>query len=376
MRFVFLVSPRKSMLRKILFQLHLWLGLVLSLYVVVIGLSGATLVFQDEIRRTTLPHQSYAPNHRASISTVLAQAKPLSANERLTYIAFPQRPSPWWVLYFTKDSGTTRAVYADAVTGHPFANRGRQFIDWVEDLHIYLLSGRTGFQVNCAMGISLLLVTLSGIVLWWPGKKISTRDLFLRWNHGWKRMNYDLHRVVGFWTLLIVVSWSLTAIYFLFPAQVMAWIERISPLQGMRQPAMVAASKGTVVVALDEVLQNPAILHQGIPSGMAIPDAPGDNITVYVDREREGDFSHRDIDVVDGHTGKLLSCWHYGENKTLGDWLVWLVYPLHFGTLWGLPVKILWSTFGVCLAALSVTGILMYWNRFLSKQVKFLRVER
>lgn len=42
------------------------------------------------------------------------------------------------------------------------------------------------------------------------------------------------------------------------------------------------------------------------------------------------------------------------------------MYPLHFGTLWGLPVKILWSLLGVSLSILSVTGVLMYWNRYLS----------
>lgn len=33
------------------------------------------------------------------------------------------------------------------------------------------------------------------------------------------------------------------------------------------------------------------------------------------------------------------------------------MYPIHFGTLWGIPV---------CLAVLSVTRLLMYWNRYLA----------
>ena len=39
------------------------------------------------------------------------------------------------------------------------------------------------------------------------------------------------------------------------------------------------------------------------------------------------------------------------------------MYPLHFGTLWGMGVKILWSLMGLGVAVLSVTGLLMYWNR-------------
>ena len=43
--------PRKLWLRRALFQIHLWLGVLLSLYVIVIGLSGSILVFEDEIRQ-------------------------------------------------------------------------------------------------------------------------------------------------------------------------------------------------------------------------------------------------------------------------------------------------------------------------------------
>jgi uncharacterized iron-regulated membrane protein len=49
------------------------------------------------------------------------------------------------------------------------------------------------------------------------------------------------------------------------------------------------------------------------------------------------------------------------------------MYPLHFGTLWGLPVKILWALLGFGLAVLSVTGLLMYWNRYLGARWRSLR---
>jgi uncharacterized iron-regulated membrane protein len=39
------------------------------------------------------------------------------------------------------------------------------------------------------------------------------------------------------------------------------------------------------------------------------------------------------------------------------------MHPLHFGTLWGLGPKILWAFLGMSLPTLTVTGLLMYWNR-------------
>jgi hypothetical protein len=41
------------------------------------------------------------------------------------------------------------------------------------------------------------------------------------------------------------------------------------------------------------------------------------------------------------------------------------MHPLHFGNLWGTPFEVLWTLAGVVLALLAITGLLMYWNRFL-----------
>jgi uncharacterized iron-regulated membrane protein len=57
----------------------------------------------------------------------------------------------------------------------------------------------------------------------------------------------------------------------------------------------------------------------------------------------------------------------------LGDWFVWLLAPVHFGTYWGLCVKILWAFLRLMLPTLAVTGVLMYWNRYFWRVWKNLR---
>ena len=54
-------NPRKLFLRRALFQVHLWAGIVVSVYVVVIALSGAGLVFEDELTSMALPKQITDP---------------------------------------------------------------------------------------------------------------------------------------------------------------------------------------------------------------------------------------------------------------------------------------------------------------------------
>lgn len=73
------------------------------------------------------------------------------------------------------------------------------------------------------------------------------------------------------------------------------------------------------------------------------------------------------------YNGQYISLWQYGVNKSAGDWFVWLQIPLHFGTHWGLGIKCLWSAFGLSLPVLAVTGLAMYWNRWLAKKWHRLR---
>jgi uncharacterized iron-regulated membrane protein len=63
-------------------------------------------------------------------------------------------------------------------------------------------------------------------------------------------------------------------------------------------------------------------------------------------------------------------------NQSLGDWIIWLQVPLHFGTYWGLAVKIVWAAVGLAIPMLAVTGLLMYWNRVLRRKWKHLHKTR
>lgn len=355
--------PRKLWVRRALFQVHLWTGILLALWVIAISLSGAILVFADEIRCASLPHAPLDRAHVAAIGKVIAQAHDRFPGRQLTFIGFPQQPTPWWTLYLSDARGKSALSYADATTGAPLAGNGRLFIDWVLDLHVYLLAGRTGFVINCIAGMGMLLLAVTGAIVWWPGIRLWKRALTVAWRRGWKRVNYDLHSAVGIWTLAIVSWWGITAIYFLLPQQVAMTVNAVSPLVGMKAPATPQPTQSTAVASLDAILQQASKASPGYLSGVALPDKPGGEVTVYVDRRNPGDFSHRDILTLDGHTGKVLSVWHYGQNHSLGDWFLWLMHPLHFGTLWGLGIKVLWSSLGLGVSVLSVTGVLMYWNR-------------
>ena len=110
-------------------------------------------------------------------------------------------------------------------------------------------------------------------------------------------------------------------------------------------------------------------IHQASPSGqlfsLSDPLLSGTVVYALVDLRAPGDFSHRDIITLSTTDARVLTIWHYGQNRTAGDWFLWAMHPLHFGTLWGMFFKVVWAACGLCLAVLAITGLLMYWNRFL-----------
>ena len=99
--------------------------------------------------------------------------------------------------------------------------------------------------------------------------------------------------------------------------------------------------------------------------GLSDPSLAGTLVYAQMDLRDPGDFSHRDIVAIDTTSARVLSVWHYGQNHSAGDWFMWFMHPLHFGTLWGLGIKLVWFFLGLSLAILSATGVIMYWNRYL-----------
>ena len=102
------------------------------------------------------------------------------------------------------------------------------------NLHVNLLAGPTGRIVNGVCAILLTLLSLTGAVIWWPGIAKWRRSLTINPRANWKRINWDLHSAVGFWTFAFFFMWSFTGIYLVFPAPFETFINRFAPLEYYR----------------------------------------------------------------------------------------------------------------------------------------------
>jgi uncharacterized iron-regulated membrane protein len=106
--------------------------------------------------------------------------------------------------------------YTGADLGDPRPWVDRVF-GWLTDFHDNLLSGLMGRIVNGFGALVLVLMSLMGAVLWWPGIANWPRSTRILWGARFARVNWDVHSALGFWCYLFVLIWGISGIQLCFP---------------------------------------------------------------------------------------------------------------------------------------------------------------
>ncbi len=320
--------PQSVWLRKAIFQVHLWTGIAVGLYVVAISVSGSALFFRNKVNESVAGRRIVAGSGRLLTKVELIEAA------RRAYPGYTAGniwlgTKPGQEVEITLDRGETRKNrILDPYTGRDLGEAvpyRLRVISWMLDLHVNLLARSTGRLVNGVAAIVLTLLAVTGAVIWWPGIMSWRRSLTINPKAGWKRINWELHSAIGFWTFAFFFMWSFTGIYLVFPAPFDTLINRFAPLDYYR------------LVALESEPSS-----QFVPVADAVPNANGK-------RRR------RAI--------------HYSK----GDQVIRAFFSLHFGNFAGLRTRIVWAALGLFPPFLFITGALMWWNRVLSKEARRLR---
>jgi uncharacterized iron-regulated membrane protein len=218
--------PQGLWVRRALFQVHLWTGLAFALYVFLISLSGSAIVFRREMDHAFCPQIIMVkPSGPRMSDTQLAVAARSAAPERLAdftvhiEVRGPRVPGAAVEVWYVFPRGRFERLFdpytgkdlGDAVACEPV------YVTRLAQLHDDLLSGAAGRTVNGVGAMLLVLVCLTGAVIWWPGTSRWRRSMTLRWNVHWRRFTWDLHSVLGFWMFALLLMWGVSGIYFGFP---------------------------------------------------------------------------------------------------------------------------------------------------------------
>ena len=91
------------------------------------------------------------------------------------------------------------------------------FVTGLAEFHDHLLGERTGLLVNGIGAMTVALMLITGLVLWWPRRGYWLRSITIRTRVSSRRFIRELHYALGFWLLIFIVIWVITALYFAFP---------------------------------------------------------------------------------------------------------------------------------------------------------------
>lgn len=230
----FVRQPRSLWVRKALFQVHLWTGIGVGLYVLLICVSGSVLVYRLELFRTFSSKPTIvAPSGDRLAPEALKQAAERAyPGYRIVDIWQPGDPNQ--AAEITLKSGWGRRLRLfHPYTGEDLGNKlrvGYRLTEWLLDLHDNLLFGDNGRLVNGAGGILVIVLCLTGAVIWWPGIKNWRRSLAVNWDANWKRLNWELHSAAGFWTIAFVFFWGISGAYLAFARQLAPIVDYFYPM--------------------------------------------------------------------------------------------------------------------------------------------------
>ncbi|MES2454559.1 MAG: PepSY-associated TM helix domain-containing protein [Bacteroidota bacterium] len=358
------------MIKKIIAWLHLWLGLVSGIVVIVLGITGCVLVFEQEIKSVTSPwlHVTHAAGEAQLLPSVLyRQVKQALPDKEISSVWYygPNRTAQ---VFLDADS----TVYVNPYTAEivSITNTHEDFFHFIEDGHFYLWLPKKIGEILVNWGTLLFFVlTVTGIVLWWPkrwNKKGVDQSFKIRWNAKLKRVNYDLHNVLGFYSLIIALLMAFTGLVMSF-----SWFNKgVYWLSGGENTPFVKAASDSTLAGNTQMLRQ--VDKAWLICTTQIAEYNKDQVIVS--------FPNKPSDAIELSTDMHAGSWRYvyldqytlkelpGSQAKLKDeqlalWLRRSNYTLHVGAIGGFTTKIIYFLASLICASLPVTGFYIWWGK-------------
>jgi uncharacterized iron-regulated membrane protein len=364
---VFFVRSRATPLRKAIFQIHLWTGLAVCVWVVLVCTTGSALVFRVDMQRAMFPHL-FVPGAGmpADAATVLERVSDAFPGHQIYGIDAPSAERPTTIAYIAHPRQGSRVVLIDPATAGVLGELPqRSFLNTLGGLHANLLAGRPGRIVNGIGSLLLLVLCATGLVIWWPGIASWRSGFVVNVRRSWRRVNWELHGAVGIWTVALIAVWAATGVFFAAHAQVQSLVNAISPLITTVAPTSNRAAANASRPSWRQLIERAEARVPGQHVVRVVP--PGgdrDPFQVAFSPIRPAPVRPGQVTLVylDQYTGEVLKEARPAD-RSAGDIVIDWMGPLHVGNFAGRGVQIVWFVAGLAPAVLAVTGFVMWWSR-------------
>jgi uncharacterized iron-regulated membrane protein len=361
--------------RRVLRAAHRWLGLVVGLAFILLGLTGSLLVFHREIDHFLL-NRDWWRVERAAPSLTLAELalrlreqRPSAKGVGVDRPAFSgSAPSGYYEV--PGASGETRFMIAalDPATGRIRGEYAwgvlppgrRNFMSVVYRLHYELLAGATGLTLVGVLGLATLLLLAIGLYLWWPRPRRWRQSLRLKPGAPPVRRQFDLHGIFGALGGLGLGIIALSGAYMALPGPFRAAIGAVTHLTPFPQTPHITALTAAPPARVEAAIR-PSLEHARYDS-FALGDAGQPHrLTFREPGDPRTDYGSTIIfaDPADGH----VLAHHSPARVSTADLVLRFQFPLHNGQALGQAGRILVAVLGILPIGLFVTGLRLWWLR-------------
>lgn len=250
-------------LRRVWLNIHLWIGLGLALLLVPIGLSGSFLVWHDHFDAVINPAR-YAVTGGSAVapSALLASAGGVLESGFQPIVLRLPEGAGWPATVMAREQRGPQAtgrprlqtVYLDPPTGRVLdvVDTRSTLVNFLHRFHENLtIPEYSGRAIVGWVGVAMLILSLSGIYLWWPRSAGFRRGL--RWRRG-PALSFNLHHLIGFWIALPLAVVSATGIYLGFPQQARELLSSVAPMTQQRAGGFNAQLLRPTRLGIDEAL--------------------------------------------------------------------------------------------------------------------------
>ncbi|MFV0924011.1 PepSY domain-containing protein [Pseudomonas palmensis] len=368
------------MVKKSLFQLHWFFGITAGLVLALMGVTGATWSFQDELLRLFNPQVLKVQVRDEGVLPPAELVRRVEAEQgdKVSMLWVNVRSDEAARIFFTPPPGERRGTlrYADPYTGKlqpPVSGQG--FFDLMLQLHRFLAMGDTGRQITGACTLMLIFFCLSGLYLRWPRQALNWRTwLTLDWAKKGRAFNWDLHAVAGTWCLLFYLLFALTGLFWSYDwyreglnrllGDAPAAGEQRKRGEGRGRPLAPGKDAAPLVVDYDAIWTSlQAAAGPGLRTyNLRLPPAGGQPATLFYlldNAEHERALNTLSLDPA---TGVVRQHDRYTD-KSLKAQLLASVYALHVGSYFGLTGRILVTLASLSMPLFFITGWLLYLDR-------------
>lgn len=354
-------------------KLHLYLALTCGLFFAILGLSGSISVYREELDGLLNPQLviDQPQGSYQSLDKIMAAAKSAHPQRYGSWtLEMPQSPHAMVTVWYEKPRETYFELYAPLMvsvnpyTAEVVASRfwGQTVTTWFLDLHTQLVMGESGWQAVGILGGMLIISTLTGLYLWWPGLSGIFPALKVSTDAGLMKFSFDIHRLLGLLIAPAILLLASTGVLLSYPGI----LESLAGASGMAHgetgrdivSTAIPNNRSTSLEAAEFIARG--AFPKSVLRRVTTP--AGDSGVYRINLRQPGEINQRHpfttvwIDRWSGQTREVRNPAQFSQGQTIATW----IWPLHTGEALGPKGRLAWFVTGQSLFLLYVTGMLRW----------------